>query len=120
MKIEQPTPQVTDEDVKRIVRRDFGDYGYDDALAVIEEYGKQDGNDPSPRVQLAILKLAGGNMSLLRELTHTASQDYRDVIAAAEYPRYAREIGPRQVDEDFAAEVIRDDWKQYSEWLAND
>jgi hypothetical protein len=114
---DQPVPEVTDEDVKRIALRDFGDAQVALALSILEEFGKQDWNRPDPRVRLAILKLANGDLDRLLDETKTAIEDYRDVLAAAEYPRYVREIGFGDVPETMKQVVIDDDWRQYQEWL---
>src|SRR6185295_13742917 len=90
---EQPIPDVSDEDVKRIAVREFGDAQVALVLSILEEFGKQAWNRPDPRVKLAILKLAQGDLDRLLDETQTAIQDYRDVLSKAEYPRYTREIG---------------------------
>ena len=117
---EQPVPNITDKDVKRIAFRDFGVVQVFKVLSILSEYGKQDWNEPSPRVQLAILKLANGDIIKLSEQTKTAIEDFRDVLAEAEYPRYSKEIGFDDVEEDYKNSVINDDWLQYSEWLDED
>jgi hypothetical protein len=117
---DQPVPHVTDDDVKRVAVRDFGTTQADLALSIVEEFGKQDWNRPSPRVWLAILKLANGDLDRLREITATAIPDYRDVLALAEYPRYSREIGFLDDPESTKQAAIDDDWKQYCRWLGRD
>ena len=113
----QPVPNVTDEDVKRIALRDFGEEKVALALSILDEYGEPDGTRPSPRVRLAILKLANGDLDILGDVTKTAIEDYRDVLAAAEYPKYSREIGFGTVPESMKRAVIDEDWKQYQEWF---
>jgi hypothetical protein len=115
--VDQPVPNVTEEDVKRIALRDFGDAQVGLALSILDEFGKQEWNRPDPRVRLAILKLANGDLDRLLDATQLAIQDYRDVISAAEYPRYCREIGFDKVPESVKRSVIDDDWRQYCEWL---
>lgn len=85
------------------------------ALAILDEY-QSDGSDPS-RVQLGVLKLAAGDITALRRVIETAKYDYRDVLANAEYPRYSREIGFRDVSESVRQAVIDEDWRQYDNWL---
>jgi hypothetical protein len=114
---EQPVPDVTEEDVKRIALRDFGDAQVALALSILEEFGKQAWNRPSPRVRLAILKLADGEPDRLLDETQRAIQDYRDVLSWAEYPKYSREIGFGEVPEAAEQAVIDDDWRQYHDWL---
>ncbi len=115
--VQQPVPKVSDEDVRRIALRDFGEGNVALALSIVEEFGKQSWNKPSPRVRLAILKLADGDLDQLLDATQTAIEDYRDVLAWAEYPRYSREIGFGDVPDSVKQGVIDDDWRQYHEWF---
>lgn len=116
--MKQPVPTVTEDDVKRIVLRDFGVERVSRALAILDEYGKQEWNRPgSPRVRLAILKLANGDLDLLATHSATAIEDFRDVIAWAEYPRWSKEIGFNGSDRKTERQVIENEWTQYCEWL---
>ena len=54
----------------------------DTAEDVLSQYAKQE----VFRVRLAVLKLAEGDLDKLERNTMLAQQDYRDVLAAAEYP----------------------------------
>jgi hypothetical protein len=116
---DQPIPDVTDEDVRRIALRDFGEAELAIVWSLLEEYGRQVWNRPSPRVRAAILKLANGDLERLREALDIAIRDYRDVLAAAEYPRYNREVFGN-VDEATLQNVTDQDWNQYSEWFSAD
>lgn len=116
--MKQPVPTVSDDDVERIAIRGFGSVRLSRVLDILQEYGKQDWNRPgSARVRLAILKLANGDLSALIETTKRAIEDFRDVIALAEYPRYSAEVRFDASRPDFRREVIEDDWRQYCEWL---
>jgi hypothetical protein len=116
--MEQPVPKVTDDDVERIAVRDFGRDPLSQVLEILQEYGKQEWNRPgSPRVRLAILKLANGNLDQLKRFTNSAIGDFRDVVSQAEYPRYSAEIGFDRVAAKVERSVIDHDWKQYCEWL---
>jgi hypothetical protein len=71
------------------------------------------------RVRAAVLKLASGSLERLRRALATATTDYRDVIAPAEYPEYLRH-SYAEIRALAAAEVeaIRArDWRQYREWF---
>ncbi len=119
--MKQPIPKVTDKDVERIALRDFGKENLSQVLDILQEYGKQDWNRPgSPRVRLAILKLANGDLEELSKQTETAIQDFRDVLSLAEYPRYMAEIGFDRVPSKNERAAIDDDWKQYCEWLVRE
>jgi hypothetical protein len=114
----QPVPRVTEADVERVVRRDFpsGDHG--GVLDVLHQYGTEPWQREESRVRLAALKLADGDAEQLRRHIEVAKRDYRDVLAAAEYPGYMRDIPPA---EDVPAEekqrVIDRDRAQYEAWL---
>jgi len=113
----QPTPKVSSADVERIVRRDFGSDSRR-ALDILSEYGKEDWHRETERVRLAALKLAAGDLRRLRSEIETASQDYRDVLASAEYPAYSRYVHPSAGLPETDRQIIIDaDWRQYCEWL---
>jgi hypothetical protein len=113
----QPTPAIEPEDVERVARREFPV----DAARILEllgEYGAKDWHREIDRVRLAVLKLAAGSIDRLRTALETANADYRDVLAAAEYPEYSRSIDPSQpVSVKQRERIIAADWKQYCEWL---
>jgi len=111
----QPVPTVSRSDVERIVRREFGEFGASEVLAILDGY-QSDGGNPA-RVQLAALKLAAGDMVALRRAIEAAKLDYRDVLAGAEYPKYSRDIGFGNASESFKQALIEDDWKQYESWF---
>jgi hypothetical protein len=120
--MKQPIPKVTGDDVKRIAIRDFGKDLFSQVMSILQEYGKQDWNYPGnppvgPRVYLAILKLANGNLEKLSEQTKVAIHDFRDVLSIAEYPRYTKEIGFDRAKGKVEQEIIAEDWEQYQEWL---
>jgi hypothetical protein len=96
--VSQPLPQMTADDVMMVVRRDFAE----------EKFG----------IVMAVLN---GDMETLKRHITQAKQDYRDVVAAAEYPEYSttgmfhvREL-PAQEEE----QIIDSDWKQYQTWLSS-
>ena len=118
--VHQPIPDVSVTDVERIVRRDFPKDEFDSALAALGQYA--DGSLPRecPRVQLAALKLAQGDLQSLRRHIANAERDYRDVLAAAEYPRYmsAGMFRVRELSRKEQQAIADSDWDQYQRWLA--
>ena len=114
----QPTPDVTDGDVERVVAREYPADQRSRAWTVLREYGSEEWHPEVDRVRLGALKLAAGNLEHLRLHIDVAKIDYRDVIAAAEYPGYMKRIPPSEdVPAHERAKVIRDDWQQYEQWL---
>jgi hypothetical protein len=114
----QPTPKVTAADVDRVVERDYPPDQHAEVLATLQRYGKEDWHREADRVRLAALKLAAGSLDQLRLHIDIAAIDYRDVLAAAEYPAYMkREPHVDNLPQTERAEIIEDDWKQYQRWL---
>lgn len=113
----QPTPNVTQADVERVVRRDFPPERVAEVLAMLEEYGPVEYREPE-RVRLAVLKLAAGNLERLRYELEGAKCDYRDVLGPAEYPGYRKKVSPRaKLSSQEEQRIIDADWKQYQDWL---
>jgi hypothetical protein len=71
------------------------------------------------RVRLAVIKLAGGDLTQLRRHVEIAKVDWRDVISAAEHPE-AFSIGLSNytnLDEKVQKEIEARDRQQYVSWL---
>jgi hypothetical protein len=109
---DQPIPNLNDEDVVRIARRDFGDERLPEVLALLSRYGPEQGRE-RPRVRLGVLRLAAGDVAKLPACLERARMDYRDVIMNAEMPNYP--FGEK--DEALAQATVNRDWKSYCEWL---
>ena len=116
--VHQPIPDVTEDDVRRIVRRDFPPKDFDTVMTVLRQYGGEKSQRESARVQLGILKLANGNVDELQKHIDVARVDYRDVLAPAEYPEYLKagfQTGELPARE--RKRIIENDWEQYERWL---
>lgn len=114
----QPTPTITGADVERIVRRDFSADQVPGVLALLEEFGKEDWHREIHRVRVAVLKLAAGNLKHLQSQIKNACCDFRDVLAAAEYPGYFQRVpGPGQLSAQEEQRIIASDWQQYLDWF---
>ncbi len=114
----QPIPQVTFDDVERIVCRDFTADEYTTVTAMLNEYGMNMTQTGAARVRLAALKVANGSVQKLRSCIDSAKRHYRDAVVAAEYPSYFM-IGFRgqKLPEKEQRRIIDEDWRQYQEWL---
>ena len=115
---EQPVPTVSRHDVIRIVRRDFPNTPEDEVLAILDEYGTADWQRDRDRVQLAVLKLAAGDSQALLTTLSTALEDYRDVLAFAEYPADSKNGWNREYKPGEHERIYEEDWNQYQQWLA--
>ena len=114
----QPIPDIKQEDIDRIVRRDFPESQEDAMLEILHQYGAEKWHREGLRVKAAVLKLANGKLHVLRIALNTAKRDFTDVLVAAEYPEYGR--ADSSIQNLHGAErdrVIDRDWNQYKTWL---
>lgn len=116
---QQPVPRITDEDVERIVRRDFALAVQEQVRAALARYGSEPWEREPPRVRLAILRLAHGDAAAVERHLRVAKTDFRDVLAAAEYPGSSIEWGKlAALTPEERARLHAADWEQYRAWLA--
>jgi hypothetical protein len=114
-----PLPERTAEDVERIVKRDFPPEEYAKVMSILNEDGTESWQRTSPRVQLAVLKMANGSMWALRTWAGVAKSGYRDVLNPAEYPS-SQKMGHLRVQGLPKKERLRitdGDWRQYEDWF---
>jgi hypothetical protein len=117
--VRQPTPQVTSDDVERVVRRNFPADEYAVVMTVLSDYGTENWHREPTRVKLAALKIASRSVQKLRACIEVAKRDYRDILSAAEYPSF-RKVERARIQELPAEEqsrIIQSDWQQYEDWL---
>jgi hypothetical protein len=112
----QPISNVSRADVERVVRREYPPEQFEEVLAILDVYGKADWHREKDRVQLAALKLAGGNADKLLELI-CDMQDYRDILVNAEYPAYLKEPQSWKLPGAEKQRLSKQDRAQYTEWL---
>jgi hypothetical protein len=116
--MDQQVPDVSEQDVIRVVQRDFGPDQYDAVMTILNEYGTEDWQHGCHRVRLAVLKLAHGDLAAVRSQIEVAKCDYRDVLAYAEYPDYMKMVPPSErIAEADRQKIIHSDWNQYETWL---
>jgi hypothetical protein len=108
----QPVARYNPEDLERIIERDFEPSSVSVARALLSRYGQESWHREVLRVRMACLKCAEGDLAALKREVEDACCDYRDVLVAAEYPRYA---GAK--DDEGRKRSIEDDWRELQEWL---
>ena len=86
-----------------------------EVLSILDQYG-HDHQSGRERVQIAILKLSGGNVVKLQREVEAAKQDPRDVLLYAEYPAEAKAPWDKV---DAVKEAREQDKQQYLRWLYN-
>ncbi len=109
----QPVPIIEPDDVTRLLTREFGE----SAAAARAILGALSGTHPGAvaRVSAAAIKLSGGDLEQLRSAVALGLADWRDVLSAAEYPRYMQlPDDPSPADR---AAAIDEDGAEYRAWL---
>jgi hypothetical protein len=82
---------------------------------ILQDYGREMHEREPERVRLAILKLAGAELRSVEKYTGYAREDYRNILAWAEYPRQAQQwVMPDAVEKQ---KMIEADLAEYENWL---
>ena len=82
----------------------------------LQRYGLEEHERETPRVRLAILKVAGTGIEQIREWTDIAKRDYRDVLAAAEYPNQLT-TATWSLPSSERSRIAAKDAEQYRNWI---
>ncbi|CAG7857803.1 hypothetical protein MCAMS1_02766 [biofilm metagenome] len=108
----KPYPDYSEADLERVVARDFGCEAVLRVKAILARYGEETGHSEVLRVQMACIKCANGDIVLLEQEINIACCDYRDILAAAEFPNYiqARDLETKRI-------ARKSDWDQLQLWL---
>jgi hypothetical protein len=112
-------PNVKNKDIERIIERDFGKNSKEKILNQLQEYGIEGRRSGQLRVWSAILKLADKDIDKIAGLVEKAKNDYRDVLAPAEYPIFWK-MGFLKEGELSSKErnnFRKVNWTQYQEWF---
>lgn len=72
----------TRDDIVALARRLFGEAGYQEALALVDQYGTEPHEREVNRVKRAILEQSDGKKSRLPYFVQCAKIDYRDVLGS--------------------------------------
>jgi len=110
----QSTPDVTEADIDRIMRRDYAA----DLHATIQEMIRKIDVREKPRIVLACLKNGGGDMNKLKGELANAEGWWREILGEAEYPNYTKKMF--RIDKlpaEERARIIEKDANQYLEWF---
>ena len=112
------TPNVSRDDVLRIIKRDYPLKDRDTILDMLKEYGTEPSHGEPHRVHLAILRLGNRDTNQLRQHVDTAKSDFRDVIEVAERTLYHEEyVGHSNTSRQEKKQLVVEDWRRYQEWL---
>lgn len=112
--MDQFTPQVNQEDVERVLQRDFPAEHWQELREIIQRVQVRE----KDRVMLACMKAAGGDVQKLKGNLNEAEGYYREIIGEAEYPFYVKKMFRMdKLTEQEKADIIEKDKKQYLDWL---
>jgi len=101
----------------RILEKLFPDQDEREAVSeILGQYGHSEFQREWDRVKMAILKLAGKSPERVRYYTLMACRDYRDVLAAAEYPKQMGHYPWIEKDPKRLAQIQKEDLQQYTDW----
>lgn len=114
--MEQRIPNIGDNDIKRIVERDFPQLEFAEVESKLKTYKSQSSKGKN-RIYASILKLSDGNIESIEKYVKKANNDYRDVIALAEYPNYSKYAFDDNLPEEKEKQLINNDWIQYDTWF---
>lgn len=110
--MEQPVARYTEADLERVLARDFPAEERKVVQATLKTYGTDSSHPEVLRVWMACLKCAAGDAAKVADMVEAARQDYRDVLAWAEYSR-----SMLASDDEEGQRAIEDDWAELQAWL---
>jgi hypothetical protein len=112
--VDQFIPQVTQEDVERVLQRDFSAEHWREIREMIQKVRVRE----KDRVMLACMKVAAGDVQKLKRNLNEAAGYYREILGEAEYPFYVKKIFRiDKLNEKEKADIVEKDKKQYLDWL---
>ncbi len=109
----------TDDLVIAKVKQFFPNEEQEKIMATLALYGKESYERETQRVQIAVLKLSGGDLEKLRENVDAAKNDYRDMLALAEYPEQTSRVTWKMGNKEEVKRIQERDRRQYLDWLNN-
>jgi hypothetical protein len=112
--MEQPAAKISKSDIERIIIRDFTLDEKEEVYNLLNKYSVNTSAGPY-RVWASLLKLSKGELVKLKNIIETAIGDYRDILAAAEYPEYLKRVGfnAEKFSRKELDQIIKADWEQY-------
>jgi len=112
--VEQFTPTVSDADVERIIARDVSPERQPEVREIVRQLEVRE----KPRVVLACLKNARGDIAKLKDQLAEARGYYREIVAEAEYPNYVKHVFHLdRLSEKERQDIFAKDKQQYLAWL---
>lgn len=112
--MDQFVPDVREEDVERILRRDFPADAWEDLRRRIDQVDHRERN----RIVVACMKNAAGDVKRLIGGLDDAAGWYREILGEAEYPHWMKKMFRiEKLSEAEKAQLIEKDKAQYLSWF---
>jgi hypothetical protein len=112
--MEQPRAEVSEEDLERLLLRDYGHGDLDRIRGWIRDVDMRE----KLRVVAACLKNAAGSVERLQGELQNASGYYREILSEAEYPNATRKWSRwEKLSEAEQQALIDQDARQYEDWF---
>ncbi len=110
---EQPAASISDSELNFLINRDFPDQT--DLVKTKLNKIKSDTRQGKNRISASVLKLADKDLTKIDFLVRRANEDFRDIVAEAEYPRTSSHGFEERNEQDRKQDYLKD-WDEYSEW----
>jgi hypothetical protein len=110
----EPAARISDEALEQLICREFG--GLTGEVKQKFQQVNSDTTGGKNRLLAAILKLANKDLDGIDYYISVCNNDFRDVVALAEYPRYTK-VAFDEIAKWKKRQYYLSDWKEYSNWL---
>lgn len=90
-----------------------------EAIGILEAYGREDFHREIDRVRLGILRLSGADLAEIKGWTSVACGDFRDLLIDAEYPLTFGKDRLKKMDPEKYAKLEKKERDQYDQWLTS-
>jgi hypothetical protein len=109
----QPVARISDKNLCFLIEREFSDQT--ELVKTKLNKIKSDTKQGKNRISASVLKLANRDLAKVDFLIRRANEDFRDIVAEAEYPRTSS-YGFGERNEKESKEDYLKDWEEYSNW----
>lgn len=111
---QEPVAKITNEMLERVIRRDYGERATEVKKKLQQVVS--DNLNGKNRISAAVLKLANRDFNAIDHFIEVSKNDYRDVLARAEYPGCFK-VGFANISTTMKRQLYISDWKEYAAWL---
>lgn len=114
----QQVAKISTDQLTKLILREFPN-DIESVTTKLEQVNS-DSEAGQRRISAAILKLANRELDELDSLIEKANFDFRDIVAAAEYPRNSQHLFDERTTKEQLESEYQNDWDDYNVWLNKD